>query len=88
MLKKYKRKLLTITAIQWTGDIISFQNDLRKLGIEKYITIYKNGTFEYKTSEGHIYIYDLGDWIIAEIDKDVIYPCKDEIFKEIFEEIP
>ena len=86
MFKKYRKKPVVINAMQWNGDFnevvsmaASFSTpDLRKLKLEEdKLKIY--------TLEG-IMTADIGDWIIIGVNGE-IYPCKDDIFKKIYEEV-
>ncbi len=78
MFKKYRKKPVVISAMQWLGDydeISSLQSKIIPMGTKIKI----------HTLEG-IMTADIGDWIIIGVERE-LYPCKDNIFKKTYEEV-
>lgn len=84
---KFRKKVVVIDAVQWTGDnvseILEFvnHNDIRmtnctKEGVE-VCDLYIN------TLEGSMHASE-GDWIIKGVHGE-FYPCKPDIFEETYE---
>lgn len=85
MNKRYRKKPVIVSAVQWTGmnhgEIESFagpmsfwfqaEGDIKSLGI--------------RTLEGKLYASP-GDWIIKGV-KGEFYPCKPDIFEATYEEV-
>lgn len=93
MVKKYKKKPVTIEAIKWTGknlfDVYSFihgKPDLsHKIASDKwydYEKIVQKKGLIIKTLEGQ-HLATIGDFIIKGI-KNEFYPCKPDIFKKTY----
>lgn len=82
-MKKYRKKPLVITAVQWDGENYLEVNKLG--GISSFIVEPNNGTILINTLEGQIVALK-GDYIIKGI-KDELYPCKPDIFKASYEEV-
>ncbi len=78
---KYRKKPVTIEAIQWTGlnpnEIYGFMNE--------YPKIVENRRIRIRTLEGAIYAEPL-DWIIKGV-KGEFYPCKPDIFDLSYEAV-
>ena len=81
----YRKKPVTVAAVQWTGDNLGEINALvpfdadpwpieRRPGIEKLLV---------HTSEGTIGA-SVGDWIIRGV-KGEFYPCKPDVFELTYE---
>ena len=86
MVKQYRKKPVSVEAVQWTGDnvqeVLDFctvdgEQKASATGITKIIII---KTLE-GTMEGHV-----GDYIIKGV-KGEFYPCKPDIFRETYEEV-
>ena len=78
MFKKYRKKPVVISAMQWLGDydeISSIQSKIIPMGTKIKIN----------TLEG-VMTADIGDWIIIGVEGE-LYPCKDNIFKKTYEEV-
>ena len=78
MFKKYRKKPVVISAMQWLGDydeISSLQSKIIPMGTKIKI----------HTLEGDM-TADIGDWIIIGVNGE-LYPCKDDIFKKTYEEV-
>ena len=75
---KYRKKPVTIEAIQWTGEnrkeIFDFCKDAYMGDCTLYI----------RTLEG-VHISRVGDYIIKGVHGE-FYPCKPDIFEETYEE--
>ena len=89
--KKYRKKPVTIEAVQWNGDnaeeVLGFSmtgenpiwgHDYRINSEEKTVLIL--------TLEGEM-TARVGDWIIRGISGE-FYPCKPDIFEKTYEEAP
>ena len=80
MNKKYRKKPVTIEAIQWTGKNLS--------EIDNFMggTVGNKGTIlVINTLEGDMEA-SIGDYIIKGV-KGEFYPCKPDIFTETYEEV-
>ncbi len=77
---KYRKKPIVIEAVQWTGDNFG---DLTELMHNAYGVYDKKITIT--TLEG-VMTADIGDWIIKGV-KGEFYPCKPDIFEEIYEKV-
>lgn len=82
---KFRRKPIVqeIEAVQFNGEAnipqwSAFLQDAPYLG--------NNNSMSIKTASGLAEVV-LGDWLIKEQDGSGFYPCKDEIFRERYEEI-
>ena len=78
MFKKYHKKPVVISAMQWLGDydeISTIKSKIIPMGTKIKI----------HTLEG-IMTADITDWIIIGVNGE-LYPCKDEIFKKTYEEV-
>jgi hypothetical protein len=95
MIKNYKKKPLTIQALQWTGEnhremynfLESKTNDdaMNATGDHFYIDHTKvNGGLVIKTLEGE-HVTTIDDFIIKGV-KGEFYPCKPDIFASTYEE--
>jgi hypothetical protein len=84
-MKKFRKKPVTIEAIQWTGICLEDAEDIGKqLGSEREITFTGDGTMYISTLEG-VMAANKGDWIIKGVQGE-IYPCKPDIFEETYGE--
>ena len=80
MIKKYRKKPITIEAIQWDGENLS--------EIDKFTqTKVKNHEFVLiiPTLEGYMYA-SICDYIIKGVNGE-FYPCKPNIFSKTYEEV-
>ena len=82
MIKSYRKKPITIQAIQWTGknkkEIYSFA------GIEA-LAVNNSDELVIHTLEGNMIAFK-DDYIIRGV-KGEFYPCKPDIFEETYEEV-
>lgn len=87
---KYRKKPIVIEAIQWTGD--NLQEIIDFIGLQNFTVDYllclKDNTAKPErliidTLEGSM-LANIGDYIVKGI-KGEYYPCKEDIFKEIYE---
>jgi|LUMK01.1.fsa_nt_gb hypothetical protein len=96
MIKKYKKKPIPIEAIQWTGnnaeEVIEFCDDSLIYNVKDYIDMAESrglpdGStfFIIKTLEGYMDV-QVGAYIIKGV-KGELYPCKEDIFLETYDEI-
>ena len=89
MFKKYRKKPVVISAMQWDGNIDYFIDSIRQMGafikIATSISLKSNLQLEIDTLEG-IMTANIGDWIIIGVEGE-LYPCKDNIFKKTYEEV-
>lgn len=77
---KYRKKPITIEAVQWTGENIKEIEHFTR-GKARY-NLWLD-TFEIKTLEGTM-IANVDDYIIKGV-KGEFYPCKPDIFKQTYE---
>lgn len=85
MIKKYRKKPVEIEAVQWTGDNLA---ELRKMeGFNSVHTCFggRLNIFPLKMLEGMMFV-SVGDYIIKGVQGE-FYPCKPEIFEQIYEEV-
>lgn len=84
MVRKYTKKPVVISAVQFTGEniseILDFANNEKSVG---YDTV-KN-QYYIKTLEGNNYITN-GDYIIRGVEGEY-YPCKERIFEKTYTEV-
>ena len=86
MFKKYRKKPVVIYASLWLGDYSEI------LSIGAFITSHFKRKVKLEEDKLKIYTLegimtaDIGDWIIIGVNGE-IYPCKDDIFKKIYEEV-
>ena len=80
MIKKYRKKPVTIEAIQWNGENLSEIRDFMRS------TVVNNGlVLIIPTLEGNKHA-SLNDYIIKDINGK-FYPCKPYIFANTYEEL-
>lgn len=80
MIKKYRKKPVTIEAIQWNGGNLSEIRDFMRR------TVVANGlVLIIPTLEGNKHA-SLNDYIIKGINGE-FYPCKPDIFAKTYEEV-
>lgn len=94
---KYRKKPVVIDAVQWTGtnhrEMFDFLTDYQCTdqympaeGKNFYIDHWKvPGGLVIKTLEGE-HLASIGDYIIRGVHGE-FYPCKQDIFKETYEEV-
>ena len=80
MIKKYRKKPVTIGAIQWLGTNLSEIDDFVGESIAN-----KGTTLVIHTLEGDMEA-SIGDYIIKGV-KGEFYPCKPDIFAKTYEEV-
>ena len=79
----YRKKPIVVEAVQWKGDNwLEVDQFMRDYPHETYP---KAGIVKIHTLEG-VMIANLGDYIIKGI-KGEFYPCKPDIFTEIYEPV-
>jgi hypothetical protein len=78
---QYRKRPIVVEAIQWTGknfiDVLEFGHPVLGNGEDNTLLIYN--------PEGVITVF-LDDWVIKGT-KGEIYPCKPDIFVEIYEAV-
>lgn len=92
---KYRKKPIVVEAIQWTGsnleEIRNFvgndliENYIKHFDIERTLIKQTLSGIAINTLEGTM-IVNYGDYIIKGVNNE-FYPCKPDIFKQIYEEI-
>lgn len=92
---KYRKKPVVVEAIQWTGsnleEIRNFvgndliENYIKHFDIERTLIKQTLSGIAINTLEGTM-IVNYGDYIIKGVNNE-FYPCKPDIFKQIYEEI-
>jgi len=85
---KFRKKSITIEAIQWNGkneiDIVKLANG--DAGLEFCDDFMENNpTVQIETLEGTM-TANVGDWIIKGIMGE-IYPCKNDIFEKTYDNL-
>ena len=83
MIKKYTKKPIPIEALQWTGDNFFEISEFCISGTRPIHAI--DGLLEIQTLEGNM-LANNGDYIIKGVRGEV-YPCKEDIFLETYEEV-
>lgn len=79
---KYRKKPVTIEAVQWTGSNL---DELREFVPEEHRNNKIHQPLGIKTLEGVMTI-SKGDWVIKGV-KGEFYPCKPDIFEMTYEKI-
>ena len=80
MIKKYRKKPVTIEAIQWNGGNLCEIRDFMRS------TVVNHGSdLIIPTLEGNMYA-SLNDYIIKGVNGE-FYPCKPDIFAKTYEEV-
>ena len=80
MIKKYRKKPVTIEAIQWTGKNLSEIDNFVGVSIANKGTILIIHTLEGDMEAS------IGDYIIKGVNGE-FYPCKPNIFAKTYEEV-
>lgn len=80
MIKKYRKKPVTIEAIQWNGGNLSEIRDFMRSTVEAHGLV-----LIIPTLEGDMYA-SLNDYIIKGVNGE-FYPCKPYIFAKTYEEV-
>ena len=80
MIKKYRKKPVTIEAIQWNGENLSEIRDFMRSTVETHGSV-----LIIPTLEGDMYA-SLNDYIIKGVNGE-FYPCKPYIFAKTYEEV-
>lgn len=80
MIKRYRKKPVTIEAVQWTGDNIS---EICKFTHKDINHLLCSGHLYIKTPEG-FHRAAVGDYIIKGV-KGEFYPCKPDVFAQTYE---
>lgn len=80
MIKKYRKKPVTIEAIQWNGGNLSEIRDFMRSTVVNHGSV-----LIIPTLEGNMYA-SLNDYIIKGVNGD-FYPCKPYIFVKTYEEV-
>ena len=81
MIKRYRKKPVTIEAVQWTGNNIS---EICKFTGRDVSHLLSGGQLYITTLEG-VHHASVGDYIIKGV-KGEFYPCKPDIFANTYEE--
>ena len=81
MIKRYRKKPVTIEAVRWTGNNIS---EICKFTGRDVSHLLSSGQLYIETLEG-VHHASVGDYIIKGV-KGEFYPCKPDIFANTYEE--
>ena len=85
-IKKYRKKPVIIEAMKLENSSESFSKAYAWLGDNVDFTAAQNGTFiNVKTLRGTVSVR-IGDYILKGVSGE-FYPCKPDIFKQIYEEV-
>lgn len=81
MIKQYRKKPVTIEALQWTGENL---NEVRDFVSEHLQFKHRSGVprIYIKTLEGDLHA-SVGDYIIKGVNGE-FYPCKPDIFEQTY----
>ena len=82
MIDFYKKKPVTIKAVQWTGDNFGEIEQIARDCNPNCSIEFEDGHLRILTLEGTFGI-GVGNWVIRGI-KDEIYPCADDVFKATY----
>lgn len=80
MIKKYRKKPVTIEAIQWNGENLSEIRDFMRSTVVNHGSV-----LIIPTLEGNMHA-SLNDYIIKGVNGE-FYPCKPYIFAKTYEEV-
>ena len=80
MIKKFRKKPVTIEAIQWNGENLSEIDEFTKNEVKNHESV-----LIITTLEGDMYA-SLNDYIIKGVNGE-FYPCKPDIFAKTYEEV-
>lgn len=80
MYKKYRKKPVTIEAIQWNGENLSEIDEFTESKVKNHESV-----LIIPTLEGDMYA-SLSDYIIKGVNGE-FYPCKPNIFAKTYEEV-
>lgn len=80
MIKKFRKKPVTIEAIQWNGENLSEIDKFTKGKVKNHESV-----LIIPTLEGDMYA-SLNDYIIKGVNGE-FYPCKPDIFDKTYEEV-
>lgn len=80
MIKKYRKKPVTIEAIQWNGENLLEIQRFMGSTVENHWSV-----LIIPTLEGNMYA-SLNDYIIKGVNGE-FYPCKPDIFAKTYEEV-
>ncbi|MDX1352533.1 MAG: hypothetical protein R3254_05930 [Thiomicrorhabdus sp.] len=84
MIKKYRKKPIVIEAIRWDASAKTFEN-IMDMGLKDWSPGSMGGDYFYiDTLEGKMKVSN-GDYVIKDVQGE-FYPCKPDIFKQIYEE--
>jgi hypothetical protein len=93
MIKKYRKKPVVISAVQWTGDnlreIIDFTGrhpSAKEWSWEEFEQVAAKDGLKIFTLEGS-HLASIGDYIIRGVQSEY-YPCKPDIFHKTYECLP
>ena len=80
MIKKYRKKPVTIEAIQWNGENLSEIDEFTESKVKNHESV-----LIIPTLEGDMYA-SLNDYIIKGVNGE-FYPCKPNIFAKTYDEV-
>lgn len=90
--KTYRKKPVTVEAIQWTGD--NFEELRKFVGTFRVLAFDEPGVIVAENSETHLWVEANQQWLPIVVSEWVLkdklgyYPCKDEMFQHSYEETP
>lgn len=82
---KFRKKPVVIDAIQWTGENDLEVQELLRQGPYTFAGYVKGRYVDIGTLEG-LMVASPGDWIIKGV-KGEFYPCKPDIFAELYDAV-
>ena len=90
-IRRFRKKPVEVEAVQWTGDNWYF---IREWTDNKFNVLYEEDRTDDPDATAEVLdglhstwvlVYD-NDWIIRGV-KGEFYPCRDEVFRETYEEV-
>ena len=82
---RYRKKLIVVDAVEWTGDNFQAIDDMVGTALSNYVRLTLGGSLEVESSaNGRKWIAKKGDWVIRTPD-DQIYLSRKELFEKTYE---
>lgn len=82
---KYRKRPVVIEAMEWDGNIVSLTKVMLDANISTIEQDFLSGDVIIPTLEGNMCLRK-GDWLVKGTQGE-LYPCKPDIFKEIYEKV-
>ncbi len=87
MIKKYRKRPVTIKAVKWDGTVDAY-NAVSSLGGQEKVCVNSDNELELQGSKpgDDAVMVDLGDYVIQEVDGGLV-PCQSVFFEKTYEEV-